>query len=90
MTPEQMDMEEKLAIQYALGYSDGFIEARKKYERPEGKWVADTNNTYTENEDTWECSVCGEPFTLTTGTPEDNLYNYCPKCGARLLNEDKE
>lgn len=87
MTPEQMNMEEKLAIQYSLGYQDGFLEAKTKYERPQGEWILNTN--YTDNEDTWECSICGEPFTLTTGTPEDNLYNYCPKCGAKLIQVDR-
>ena len=46
-----------------------------------GKWV--------EQDDGWdgvyyECSICKEPFTLIDGTPSDNLYNYCPNCGARM------
>ena len=36
------------------------------------------------DEDTWSCSVCGEPWTLTEGTPKDNGMNYCPNCGARM------
>lgn len=51
-----------------------------------GHWIEDTNGTYSEDHDTWECSNCGEPFTLTEGTPEDNSYNFCPKCGANLQN----
>lgn len=46
-----------------------------------GKWI--------EQDDGWdgvyyECSVCKESFTLIDGTPFDNLYNYCPNCGARM------
>lgn len=49
-----------------------------------GKWI--------EHEDDWlgdfyECSVCGEAFMLIDGTPADNLYNYCPNCGARMVRE---
>ena len=53
--------------------------------KPKGEWLADTTGAYTDNEDTWECSICHEPFTLIEGTPEDNLYYYCPKCGAKLI-----
>ena len=53
-------------------------------ERPKGEWIADTSHCYDEDEDTFECSVCKEPFTLICGTPEDNLYNFCPNCGADM------
>ena len=50
-------------------------------ERKKGKWI--------EQDDGWggtyyECSCCGEAFVLIDGTPADNLYNFCPSCGARL------
>lgn len=32
----------------------------------------------------YECSECGELFCLIDGTPADNLYNFCPNCGARM------
>ena len=32
----------------------------------------------------YRCSVCGEDFVLIDGTPSDNLYNYCPNCGAKM------
>lgn len=34
---------------------------------------------------TYECPECHEPFTLIEGTPAENEYNFCPKCGARLI-----
>ena len=38
----------------------------------------------------YDCSECGESFSLIDGTPTDNLYNYCPNCGAKMESEDKE
>ena len=32
----------------------------------------------------YECSECGDAFTLIDGTPQDNDYLYCPHCGARM------
>ena len=36
------------------------------------------------DEDTWSCSVCGEPWMLISGTPRSNGMNYCPHCGAKM------
>ena len=38
----------------------------------------------------YDCSICGESFCLIDGTPTDNLYNFCPNCGAdmREVRED--
>lgn len=51
-----------------------------------GRWI--------EQDDSWdgvyyECSVCGEPWTLIDGTPWDNYMNFCPNCGADMRG-DKE
>ena len=35
----------------------------------------------------YDCSECGESFCLIDGTPTDNLYNYCPNCGAKMEGE---
>lgn len=53
-------------------------------ERTTGHWIEDIYEEYTPNHDTWECSNCGEPYLLMGGTPEENKYNYCPNCGARM------
>ena len=36
----------------------------------------------------WFCSSCKERFVLYDGTPEENDYDYCPHCGARMVNAD--
>lgn len=50
-----------------------------------GKWIEheDWYDTY------YECSSCGEAFSLIEGTPEDNEYNYCPNCGADMRGEEE-
>lgn len=32
----------------------------------------------------YDCSVCRESFCLIDGMPTDNLYIYCPNCGAKM------
>lgn len=71
------------------GTEEGFIGTVKSLvdrqptieERKKGKWI--------EQDDGWdgvyyECSCCKEAFTLIDGTPSENLYNYCPNCGADM------
>ena len=46
-----------------------------------GRWI--------EQDDLWdgvyyECSACGEPWTLIDGTPWDNGMKFCPNCGADM------
>ena len=49
-------------------------------DRPTGKWVE------VEEYDCvcYQCDQCKAEFVLLDGTPQDNDYNYCPHCGARL------
>lgn len=53
-----------------------------------GHWIAKDGfdgDTY------YDCSECGESFCLIYGTPTDNLYNYCPNCGAKMeVSEEDE
>lgn len=46
-----------------------------------GRWIERTD---TQNDVYYVCSNCKEAFTLIEGTPTDNLYNYCPNCGAEM------
>lgn len=36
----------------------------------------------------YRCSECDEPFCLIDGTPTDNMYNFCPNCGAKMEVEE--
>lgn len=43
----------------------------------------------------WNCSNCKEDFCFIEGDPKDNLYRYCPNCGAKIteykeFSEDSE
>lgn len=33
----------------------------------------------------FECSKCGERWELTCGSPADNNLNFCPRCGAEVV-----
>ena len=49
-----------------------------------GRWVEQEGP----NMDTYyDCSACGESFCFIEGSPSDNLYLYCPNCGARMDGE---
>ena len=54
-----------------------------------GHWIEQEDG----NLDTYyTCSSCKEDFDLIAGTPCENLYNYCPNCGAKMdehVEEDK-
>lgn len=49
-----------------------------------GKWIYDGSDIGWAN---YKCSSCGECFVLEEGTPQENEYNFCPHCGAKM---DKE
>ena len=38
----------------------------------------------------YKCSVCKEEFVTIDGTPAENLWNYCPNCGAKMDGERRE
>lgn len=54
---------------------------RRAERTAKGEWMYKPNE-YDGN--TYECSRCGEPWTLIEGTPKENNMNYCPNCGAKL------
>ena len=71
--------------------SERAIEALKNIssaepERKKGEWI--------EQDDGWDgtyyqCSCCREEFSLIDGTPADNLYNFCPNCGAEMTRGEE-
>ena len=48
-----------------------------------GHWI---EHEYLDCEFSYQCSNCNEFFVLDDGTPEDYDYNYCPVCGARMID----
>ena len=54
-------------------------------DRPQGEW----NPYYTkrENNDIFNCKLCGTTFIVMQG--KDNM-NFCPNCGARMKGADDE
>ena len=38
-----------------------------------------------DEQNVYMCSVCKEPYILESGTPKENKYNFCPNCGAHLM-----
>ena len=58
------------------------LDENKGEYRPKGEWF----KLYPDNDDinTYECGCCGMEFDLNDGTPEDNMFNFCPTCGAKM------
>jgi RNA polymerase subunit RPABC4/transcription elongation factor Spt4 len=69
------------AVQYTLGYQDGFLEGKKICERPQGEWIKHIDNLFPE-ESTEECPFCHEEQRIV-----GNDDNFCPNCGADMRGD---
>jgi len=38
----------------------------------------------------WDCTACGFSLVLSDGTPKENEFYYCPRCGKKLIRERKQ
>ena len=47
-----------------------------------GRWEVSTDEWF--ETDVYTCSKCREDYVLVEGTPKENLWHYCPNCGARM------
>lgn len=56
--------------------------------RPTAHW--ENEDDYYGDSIVWCCSACKDRFILEDGTPEENNYEYCPHCGARMVNTDEK
>lgn len=59
-------------------------EVTKSQEPKIGKWIEED---VFDGDVAYRCSECNELFWIESGTPKDNEYNFCPKCGARMESE---
>lgn len=42
---------------------------------------------FDDDTNSYECSVCGEVWTLNVGTPKENMMYFCSRCGAKMDEE---
>ena len=71
--------------QYEKGYADGLKDAEKT-----GKWIECEIVPDKESITEWQqaqCSVCGKWHT-TPYLYSFDYYNFCPNCGARMVNNE--
>ena len=50
-----------------------------------GRWEGSTDEWF--GTDVYTCSKCRESYVLVEGTPKQNLWHYCPNCGAKMAGE---
>lgn len=74
------DFEKEIFIAIATAPT---IEERKK-----GKWIPKPDIYL--DEQTWECSECGEPWIFIEGTPSENRAHFCPNCGADMRGKQDD
>ena len=51
-----------------------------------GRWEVSTDEWL--GTDVYTCSKCREDYVLVEGTPKENLWHYCPNCGAQMHEDD--
>jgi hypothetical protein len=85
------------AVQYTLGYQDGFLEGKKICERQQGEWVAHWSEDL-QKMGFRQCSKCKAGCQIYEhGTRKSDLpwidgqqytlkriCNFCPNCGAKM------
>lgn len=47
-----------------------------------GRWEDSIDEWF--GTDVYTCSECRESYVLVEGTPKENLWHYCPNCGAKM------
>ena len=52
-----------------------------------GRWEVSTDEWL--ETDVYTCSKCREDYVLVEGTPKENLWHYCPNCGAKMAGEER-
>lgn len=47
-----------------------------------GRWEDSIDEWF--GTDVYTCSKCRESYVLVEGTPKENLWHFCPNCGAKM------
>jgi DNA-directed RNA polymerase subunit RPC12/RpoP len=56
----------------------------KEQEAKTGKWIEQDGY---DGDVYYDCSACGDSWSMINGTPQENGMLYCPHCGAKMGNE---
>ena len=67
-----------LVIAHALSLTPASVAQRAEEATTAYRQTDDDYNT-------WECEKCHEVWCFNEGTPKDNEWRYCPKCGRRVV-----
>jgi flagellar biosynthesis/type III secretory pathway protein FliH len=70
--------EEDVQNAIKAGYENGYSMAQAKYQRPQGEWIRCADHYY------YKCSICGDTWFYE----ESKHFQYCPKCGAQMVEND--
>lgn len=76
----------KAGVEYVRGLIEDAPTIDAESLRPTAQW--ENEDDYYGDSIVWCCSACKDRFILEDGTPEENNYEYCPHCGARMVNAD--
>lgn len=62
------------------------VEAEEEQEPKTGRWIEED---MFDGDVAYRCSECNELFCIECGTPKDNEYNFCPNCGAKMVEQQE-
>ena len=75
------------SMQVSGSISDKMFETikalRERLSQPEQEPVDTCTWTHDDDEGSWDAE-CGERWSITEGTPEENNFRFCPGCGRKV------